>query len=466
MNIRHFISTVAFMLVQIAPFWAQHPHSAPMSKDTAMPMTHDKMAGDTEMSMSSVFSKNLPMAVNGSGTTWHPVNSPMYMQMWHGGKWHFMLHYGAFFRYSAQNVGRENGERGSYAFDVPNWVMLMTTRHIGKNGLLMLRGMFSADPLTVGGEGYPLLFQTGESWKDSPLIDHQHPHDLFSELSIGYTQAFNQHTDLYVYFGMPGEPSIGPPAFMHRPSALNMPSAPLSHHWQDAAHITFGVATLGFRYRNAKLEGSLFTGREPGENRYDFDKPRFDSYSTRFSFSPARSLALQVSYGWLESPEALEPEKDVERITASALHSVNLDEDLILSSTLVWGLNRNHHPGESVASSHSVLLESDFQMKKHALFTRVEWIQKDNEDLNLSDGFEGLHNHSISGFTLGASRYLWKSKYFWMDLGLTGTVYGISNELEQYYGRNPYSAEIFLRIIPPRMNMKMNDQKNAMPHKM
>lgn len=106
MNIRHFISTVALMLSQTTIFWAQHPHSVPMPKDTAMPMTHNQMTNDMEMSMSSVFSKNLPMAVNGSGTTWHPANSPMYMHMWHSGKWHFMLHYGAFFRYSAQNVMR------------------------------------------------------------------------------------------------------------------------------------------------------------------------------------------------------------------------------------------------------------------------------------------------------------------------------------------------------------------------
>ncbi|HPI06062.1 MAG TPA: hypothetical protein PLM41_06755 [Saprospiraceae bacterium] len=429
--------------------FAQHDHMQQGNKvpaDTVMShvMTHE------QMEMPSAFSRNLPMQVNGSGTSWHPANSPMYMHMWHAGKWHYMLHYGLFLRYSDQNAGLKAGERGGEAFDAPNWVMLMANRPVGEKGLLTLRGMFSADALTVGGEGYPLLFQTGETWKGKALIDHQHPHDVFSELSVGYTQAFNKHTDVFLYFGMPGEPSVGPPAFMHRPSALSMPSAPLSHHWQDATHITFGVTTLGLRYKTVKLETSIFTGREPGEKRYDFDTPKFDSYSARVSVNPTRAVALQASYGWLNSPEALHPEEDIERLSASALFNISLNKTSVLSSTVAWGLNRYHSAENAdVSKGNALLLEADFQSKKYNLFGRMEWVQKNGAELGLGENTG--KNHDIGAFTAGAGCYLWKNKVFWTNLGVTGTAYATSDLLKPYYGSAPYSFEIFLRIIPPRM---------------
>ena len=197
--------------------------------------------------------------------------------------------------------------------------------------------MLSADLLTVGGSSYPLLFQTGESWLGIQLHDHQHPHDLVSALGVAYTYAVPHDVDLTAYVGYPGEPAIDPPVFMHRPSAANCPSAPLGQHWQDATHIQFGVATLGVRYRNAKLEGSLFTGREPNENRYNFDRLRFDSYSARLSVNPAASLAVQASVAHIKSPEELEPTANQERFTASALHNATLGGETILSSAFVRG---------------------------------------------------------------------------------------------------------------------------------
>jgi len=73
--------------------------------------------------------------------------------------------------------------------------------------------MMSLDPLTESGRGYPLLFQSGESWHDQPLHDRQHPHDLFDELSISIRR--NLITIFrYLYFGYPGEPALGPPTFI------------------------------------------------------------------------------------------------------------------------------------------------------------------------------------------------------------------------------------------------------------
>ncbi|GAL86108.1 hypothetical protein MYP_3337 [Sporocytophaga myxococcoides] len=415
-------------------------------------MDHKETPMDSMMMhMPSALSRNLPMNVNGSGTSWQPRNTPMYMIKFHKNDWNFMLHYGIFFTYSNQNINRAPGQRGDASISAPNWVMLMANRLVGKRGLFMVRAMFSGDPFTVGGQGYPLLFQSGESWKGKPLIDHQHPHDLISELSVAYSLAFNKNIDLYAYLGYPGEPAIGPPAFMHRPSSLNMPAAPLSHHWQDATHIIFGVATVGFRYKIIKIEGSTFTGKEPNENRYNFDKPRFDSYSSRISLIPGRSLALQASYGYLKSPEVLFPEENLERYTASVLHNYWFNDEKVISTSLTWGMNKYQDEGKT-SYGNSVVLESNLQIKHWSYFTRMEFVQKDNHELEIESEEEHQSNN-IGALALGMSRYISKNKYFWLDLGAIGTVYAFSNDLNPYYGNNPWSFQIFLRIIPPRMKM-------------
>ena len=178
-------------------------------------------------------------------------------------KWSYMLHYAIYLRYTSQNINNADKRGRGQQFGVPNWFMGMAQRKVGQRGLFQVRAMISLDALTVGLGGYPLLFQTGESYKGQPLIDKQHPHDLVSELSVSYSHAFSKDIDLYGYVGYPGEPAMGPPAFMHRISSFNNPDAPLSHHWQDATHILFGVATAGFRYKWAKVEASALPVGNP-----------------------------------------------------------------------------------------------------------------------------------------------------------------------------------------------------------
>ncbi len=263
-------------------------------------MSHGSTTGmmmDSTMTMSHSFSRNLPMNRNGSGTSWHPDNTPLYAYMLHTPKWMYMLHYSVFLRHTNQNFNNPNGRGRDRQFDAPNWFMGMAQRNLGQRGLFSARAMLSLDPVTVGPDGYPLIFQSGESYKGQRLVDRQHQHDLFSELSVAYSYAFSRRSDAFIYVGFPGEPALGPPAFMHRISAFNNPDSPLGHHWHDATHITFGVVTAGYRLGIAKLEASSFTGREPDENRLGFDKPRFDSYSARLSINPSPSLAFPSNDG-------------------------------------------------------------------------------------------------------------------------------------------------------------------------
>jgi len=382
------------------------------------------------------------MSRNGSGTGWNPDASPMYMWMRSTGKTDWMFHGSLFLRYTNQDIFSA-GSRGADKLDAPNWFMTMMNRKIGSKGLFNATAMISLDRLTEGGNGYPLLFQSGETWKGQPLVDRQHPHDLFSGLSIGYTQMFNKDVDVFAYFGYPGEPALGATTFMHRISAMNNPDAPLGHHWQDATHITFGVATLGFRYKNFKAEGSIFTGREPDENRYDFDKAKFDSYSYRISFNPTENWALQFSQGFIESPEVLEPIVDVTRTTASVLYSKKRKNNHHYDAALVWGYN---HKSDG-HNEHSVLLEDNYSFGKNALYSRYEFIQKSKEELDLDNGYADK-NYDIHALTGGYNRQLINFSNIDLIAGTQFTIYGVNKNLRSLYGKAPVGFQVYLHLRP------------------
>lgn len=392
---------------------------------------------------SHAYSRSLPMSRNGSGTAWNPDASPMYMWMKQTPKTDWMFHGNIFLRYTNTDIFK-SGKRGDNKLDAPNWFMTMMNRKIGEKGLLNVTAMISLDRLTEGGNGYPLLFQSGETWKGNRLVDRQHPHDLFSSLSIGYTQLINKDMDVFGYIGYPGEPALGAPAFMHRISSMNNPDAPLGHHWQDATHITFGAGTLGFRYKQFKLEGSVFTGREPDEDRYDFDKARFNSYSYRLSYNPTQNWALQFSQGFIEEPEALEPGVDITRTTASVLYAKSIDADKHFSAALIWGLNDK---GED-HKEHSFLIEENYQFNKNALFGRYEFIQKSAEELSLEDEL-GHAAFDVHTFSLGYNRSLTKLMGVDLTAGTKVTVNFPAKELKPLYGNLPVGFQVYLQLRPP-----------------
>lgn len=391
---------------------------------------------------SHAYSRNLPMSRNSSGTAWNPDASPMYMWMKQTAGTDWMFHGNIFLRYTNTDIFN-NGKRGDDKVDAPNWFMAMMNKKIGRKGLLNVTAMISLDRLTEGGNGYPLLFQSGETWKGNRLVDRQHPHDLFSALSIGYTQMINKDMDVFGYIGYPGEPALGAPAFMHRVSSMNNPDAPLSHHWQDATHITFGVGTLGFRYKQLKLEGSVFTGREPDEERYDFDKGKFDSYSYRLSYNPGKSWAFQFSQGFINEPEALEPGVDITRTTASALFSKSFNKDKHYSAALIWGLNDKGADHRE----HSILLEDNYQFGKNAVFTRYEFIQKSAEELDL-EGELGHETFDVHSFSAGYNRSLFQRKGIELAAGTKATLNFPAEQLKPLYGDLPVGFQIYLQLRP------------------
>src|SRR5262249_2614670 len=159
-----------------------------------------------------------------------PDSTPAQGLFFSPGSWLVMLHGTAFAGYNQQG-----GLRGIGKAESQNWLMAMAERQLGP-GRLRLRAMVSAEPFTVPNGGFPLLFQTGETYKQQGIVDAQHPHDLFMELAASYKIPLSENFSFEAYGGPVGEPALGPVAYMHRASAAENPAAPLGHHWQDSTH--------------------------------------------------------------------------------------------------------------------------------------------------------------------------------------------------------------------------------------
>lgn len=416
--------------------------------DDMTDMTDDPIA---TRKMSAITDINASISRESSGTSWLPGSTPMYgtMKMFADGSM-FMFHGNLFLRYT--NLGSRRdfsiaGKGDNERFDAPSMFMLMYSKPLSKNSQLGLRAMISLDPIIERGYGYPLLYQSGETFRNEPIHDRQHPHDFFSELSVSYSYKFDDKKSFYFYAGYPGEPALGPPAFMHRLSAMNNADAPVSHHWQDSTHITFGVLTAGFNFGKFKLEASAFKGREPNENRWDFDAPKLDSFSGRVSWNPSANWALQFSYGYLKNPEPAEPDlKILRRATASVIYNKNFSETKNWANAFVWG--QNYGNGER---TNAFLFESDFTWRKNSVFGRAERVQKSGHELVL-DAIDENKIFWVGAYSIGYLREIYKGEYLNVGLGAQASFFQNPNGLVPYYGgTNHRGWQIFLRFRPSLM---------------
>ena len=396
------------------------------------------------------------MSAVGSGTSLMPASAPGHMWHWMKNAWLIMAH-------GDLKVGlnHQGGPRGVNKAESQNWFMLMAERKAGP-GQLMLRGMVSAEPWSAPRRGFPELFQTGESFGGRPIIDAQHPHDLFMELAAAYNIQLSERFALNFYGGPVGEPALGPVAFMHRMSASENPAAPLGHHWQDSTHITHGVITAGVTAWRFRVESSLFHGAEPDEKRKDIQKGKLDSWSGRLWFTPTPDWSLQVSYGHLVNPEALEP-GNLQRLTASISHNRSW-ENGNWASSLIWGRNHERH-----GNSNAYLLESTVNfLDKNYLYTRLELVDKQglleenifgrpglNEfhtrvnGLELSEHFEQAFR--VGAFTFGGVRDILVGSSLRVGIGADVTFYHVPSGLKAVYGSSPSSFHVFLRFRPGKV---------------
>lgn len=375
------------------------------------------------------------MTREGSGTSWVPDATPhegMHQKL---GDWSVMTH-------GALNLiyDRQAGPRGAGQTFASGMLMVMGQRPLG-DGTLGLRAMLSPEPF-MGASGYPLLLAVGETADGRHhLVDRQHPHDLFMEMAATYSVNLSKTSSVFVYGGLPGEPALGPPAFMHRTSGMDNPEAPISHHWLDSTHITFGVVTAGMVVDNWKFEASAFRGREPDQYRYDIERPTLDSFAGRVSWNPSREWSLQVSYGQLNSPEQLAPTMNENRLTASAIYTTPFGDGHLWSTTLAWG-RKMLRPGDTL---DAFLLESSVILRDNVtLFMRAERVDQ-NELMHDVLGLDGK-TFTVNKVSVGGIYDFIRTERTKFGIGGLVSRYGLPEEIKVEYGRDLTSYMLFGRL--------------------
>jgi len=410
-----------------------------MPRQPAAPETHggasqmDHIAGehsDHAMEMTGALGP-YPMTRESSGTAWQPDTSAHQGLMSMGGNWTLMAHGVLNLVYDHQS-----GPRGDDKAFASGMVMGMARHPLG-NGTVQFKAMVSPDPL-IGPRGYPLLLASGETANGRDrLIDRQHPHDFFMELSASVSQDLGSKSSAFLYAALPGEPAFGPPAFMHREATLDSPEAPITHHWLDSTHISFGVVTGGLVLDRVKLELSRFNAREPDQHRWNIETGPLDSTSIRLSWNPTRTLALQGSWGHFREPEQLEPGVDQKRWSASALWASQIAPDWKLAGTLAWGRkSAEGHNDDAFAAEASL---------KHAawtLFGRAEMTE--NRELT---ALEAGPAYRVGKFSVGAIRDFKVADHLTVGAGALFALNFVSDGLAPLYGgHNPTGAMAFFRV--------------------
>jgi hypothetical protein len=415
------------------------PEKPAKSQHRAKPTSSAPMGGmqppgahaSHEMAMNGALGP-YPMQRESSGTAWQPDTSEHMGLMEMSGDWTLMAHGIVNLVYDHQS-----GRRGDDKAFASGMLMGMAQRPLG-NGTLQFKAMLSPEPL-MGPSGYPLLLASGETANGRDrLIDRQHPHDLFMELSASVSQNIGSNGSLFVYAGLPGEPAFGPPAFMHREAILDSPEAPISHHWLDSTHISFGVVTAGVVLDRVKLEVSRFNGREPDQHRWNIETGPLDSTAVRLSWNPTPELALQGSWGHFVDPEQLEPGVNQKRLSASLLYAREVAPGWKFAGTLAWGRKTaEHHSDDAFVAEASV---------KHAewtIFGRGEMVDN-RELLPLTEHGPAFRVGKVSVGTVRDFRIA-------KDLSLGGgglfAVNFVPDGLAPLYGgHNPTGAMAFVRL--------------------
>jgi hypothetical protein len=364
------------------------------------------------------------MSREASGTAWQPdvsIHRGVHVMT---GNWMLMGHASFNLVYD-----RQQGPRGDEMGFLSGMVMGMARRDVG-NGTLQFRAMLSPDPL-MGRRGYPLHLASGETADGvTPLVDRQHPHDLFMELSASYALRLGEDAGAFVYAGLPGEPAFGPPAFMHRMSILDSPEAPISHHWLDSTHISFGVVTAGLILGDVKLEGSRFNGREPDQHRWNIETGPLDSTALRLSWNPTRNLSLQASWAHLVSPEQLHPGENSTHWSASAIYTRQIGQHGWWSTTFAWG----RRDGDD-----AFVLEGAAGLGPWTMFGRVE--RTENDELAA-----GGVAYRVGKVSLGAIRDFRVALRLRVGLGGLYAFNFVPDALRPSYGGNPGGLMAFVRV--------------------
>jgi hypothetical protein len=405
-------------------------------------------AGHAQTGMPGMAAMENNVGFLSSGTSVEPKATSEFASMIHTsvGRWTFMFHANAFLANTQQS-----GPRGGDKLYSINWMMPMLSRDFGRH-TITFRTMLSLEPATVTKRRYPELFQSGETAYGLPVVDGQHPHELLMEIAGRYDVRITERTRLFIYGGPLGEPALGPTAYPHRSSASENPVAVLGHHQEDSTHISNSVITVGVIGGPVQLEASTFHGAEPNENRWNIDGGKPDSFSSRLTVGMGNKLSGQFSIGRINNREALEPDLDTLRTTASLHHNVRFSSGHVASS-LIWGRNKDLH-GHDTRIFNGYTAESTINfLKRNWVWTRIENVDRDRT-LIVGEKPEALEIEEdpigrVQAYTFGYERDIpVRPSFINVGIGAQVTTYGLTSQLKPIYGNRPAGFTVFLHFRP------------------
>lgn len=358
-----------------------------------------------------------------------------------------MLHGNAFAVQSARK-----SDRGRDAFAVPNMIMADVGTSVGDNHYVNLDLMATLEKWTFPKEGYPELLQIGESNEDElPFIDAQHPHSSpIMGLTLSDTISLGRGKDhVKIWFAPRGEATEGPIAFMHRPTGMVNPDAPLGHHiGQDVGHITSTVIGGALRLGETTIELSTFNGREPEPTKVDLPVGAPNSYAMRLTRQFGDHLYAMASASYVKEPEHHDPDLDhINRYSASIYGDKTYDSGWACHHAFIWGLVNGYDHASALNS-----FAMEFWMSREAanFFGRLEHLQRTPNELLVaaSDPDDGRW---VSALTLGYTHEIasWEGSSVGLGGSLTKDI--LPSEYRASYGDEALTGRLFLRVTGMRM---------------
>jgi len=348
----------------------------------------------------------------------------------------------------------ESGPRGRSALSSPNMIMADLGSSLGDSHYVNLDFMGTFELWTFPDEGYPELLQIGEEQKNgAPFLDAQHPHNSpIMGLTLSDTIRLNDDSKdhLKLHFSPRGESGDGPIAFMHRPTGMANPDAPLGHHIaQDVGHISSTVFGASLRLSDWTLEASAFDGEEPNPTSTGLSLGTPNSYSFRLARAFTPSLTAMTSVAYVKSPEHDDPNLPfVLRYSASVYTEGKLGDCALHTASIVGLILKYDHADTLFSFGEEFLLEKN----RSLIFGRIEALQRTPDELEVPSSGSPNDGQWIGAITGGYTHRIFQSvsdapNAFHLSLGGSATMDLLPSSFAEAYGsRTPWTGKLFLRI--------------------
>jgi hypothetical protein len=220
---------------------------------------------------------------------------------------------------------------------------------------------------------------------------------------------------------------------------MDSPEAPITHHWLDSTHISFGVLTAGAVLGDWKVEASRYNGHEPDQHRYDIETGPLDSTAVRVSWNPTARWALQASWAEEKSPEQLEPGVGQRKWSASAIYTRPVGDHGWWSTTAAWGRREGDGRGMNAWALESAVRPN----AGWTIFGRAERIE--TSELMFDAGEPGPV-YTVGKVSLGAVRDWPVGAHMSVGLGALYALDFVPGGLKASYGGDPHGAMVFTRL--------------------